>query len=282
MRQALLRLALLAIIILVVFGMYRLLTIRPLDPVSVLPYRQDSSLVFVDPGRDDRAPPYTRAALEMAVQAGADGVYLPLYLSRDGALVVLLSPDLGQISDGSGLVSELALEELSRLDAAYRFDPQGDGSYPLRGDGVRVLTLDEVLQAFPDLRVIASLQEPSLPSVAALLQATDLREARQRMLAVVNDQQLAETLRQQAPDLATAFTESEATAFLTTVQLRLTPFYRPAAPVLLLAADDVTDRLVRAAHSRGVSVAAISDGGDPADVLQSPLDSAVDGVIIAQ
>jgi hypothetical protein len=44
----------------------------------------------------------------------------------------------------------------------------------------------------------------------------------------------------------------------------------------------VTDRLVRAAHSRGVSVAAISERGDPVEVLQSPLGSSVDGVIIAQ
>lgn len=277
MRQALARLALLAIVILVIFGIYRLLTIRPLDPVPVMPYRQDSPLLFIDPGQSESAPPYTMAVLEEAVQVGADGVYLPLYLSRDGRLVVLASPDLAQVSDGTGRVSELTLEDLSGLDAAFRFDPRGDGSYPLRGQGVRLLTLDEVLQAFPNLRIIADLQEPTLPSVAALLQTTDLREARQRVLAVVDDQQLAGTLRQQAPDLATALTESEAAAFLTTVRLQLSPFYRPAAPALLLAADEVTDRLVRAAHSRGVSVAAITAEGQIADGLQSLLD----GVIIS-
>src|SRR6185436_17404309 len=43
--------------------------------------------------------------------------------------------------------------ELKRLDAAYRFTPDGGASYPLRGRGVGLSTIREVLEAFPHARI---------------------------------------------------------------------------------------------------------------------------------
>ncbi|MCS6845379.1 MAG: hypothetical protein NZ528_13820 [Caldilineales bacterium] len=258
MRQFIVRLVLFLFVALVVFGLYRLVTIRPLSRPPFFPEQHAGPLRLADAGRSATAPPYTLAALQAAQQEGADGFYLPLWLTRDGQLVAAPSADLAEFTNGSGRIAQYTAAELAALDAAYRFDPGGTGTYPWRGRGQRLLTLAEILQAFPEQRVVADVQAAELATVAALLQAVDGQNARGRVLAKVEGQQLVEALRAQAPDLATAYTEGEARAFVTAYRLRLTPFYRPAAPALILPADQLSGRLVRAAHSRGVEVIAVA------------------------
>jgi len=115
--------------------------------------------------------------------------------------------------------------------------------------------------------------------VAALLQAIDAVDARARVLAVVDHPLLANTLREKAPDLGTAATSAEAAAFLTTQRFRLTPFYRPVAPALLLAGDEIDKRLVAAARGRGIHLIALAGQQDSA-ALQALVDAGVEGVVV--
>jgi glycerophosphoryl diester phosphodiesterase len=249
MRQFLLRLLLLSLVVLVIFGVYRLLTIRPLANVA---FFQDLPLLTaVDSAAPVDAPPYSLAAFEAARRAGANSLYLPVVLTRDGVLVVAGAP-----------VDQLTLAELES-----------------RGPTERVVTLHDALAAYPDLRAVVVVRQPSLQGLAALLQAIDANGARPRVLAVVDHPLLAGTLREQAPDLATATTTAEANAFLTTKRLRLTPFYRPAAPAMLLEGSQINKRLVDAARSRGIHLLALPDQQSTA-APQTLIDAGVDGVIL--
>ena len=278
MRQFLVRLVAFLAVILVIFGLYRLITVQPLKPSAFFAPVAQAPLVIADTGRLSQAPPYTLAAFEAAQQAGATGFYLPVHLTRDGELVVLGSADLAQLTERSELVSQLTLAEVQGLDAGYRFDPAGDGSFPWRGKNQRVLSLQDVLVAFPDESMVIRIEEPNFASVAALLQAVDATGSRPRLLAIVDEPQLANTLRSQAPDLATANTSAEAGAFLATQRLRLTPFYRPAAPGWILDGDRVSSPLVKSAHSRGIHVLAVASD-QPSEILSQWLKAGVDGVV---
>jgi glycerophosphoryl diester phosphodiesterase len=279
MRQSLGRLILLVVVVVLIFGMYRLLTVQPLEQAAFFDSGRWPYLMVADTGQGMDAPPYTTAAFDAALQAGASGLYLPLWQTADGHLAVLGSPDLSLSTDGSGQVSDLTLAELASLDAGYRFDPAGDGSYPWRGQGQHPLSLPAVLEAYPEARLVVSLEQPNLTGLAALLQAVDAAGARDRVLAVVDDQQLVDTLRQQAPGLATTYTAQETDGFLAADRLRLVAFYRPAAQALILDGDQIGQRLVRAAHSRGVSV--LARGGPAASdtEMQGWIDQGADGVI---
>ncbi len=249
MRQFLLRLFLLLLVVVVIFGLYRLLTIRPLDNVAF--FRDQPGLAAVDSASPAGAPPYSLAAFDAARQAGANGLYLPVHLTRDGVLVVTNSD-----------VGELALAELSSVDTF-----------------ANAVTLHDTLAAYGDMRAIVELRQPSLQGVAALLQAIDANGARDRVLAVVDHPLLANTLRQQAPDLGTAVTTPEANSFLATQRFRLTPFYRPVAPAILLAGDQINKRLVDSARNRGIHLVALSGQQDGA-ALQGLVDAGVDGVVV--
>jgi glycerophosphoryl diester phosphodiesterase len=249
MRQFFFRLVLLFLVVLVIFGIYRLLTIRPLDNVAF--FRDQPLLAAVDSRSPAGEPSYSLAAFDAARQAGANGLYLPVALTRDGVLVVT---DSG--------VAELTLAELRSLDAFGG-----------------IVTLQEALAAHPDLRAIVVLRQPSLQALAAFLQAVDANDARSRVLAVVDHPLLADTLREQAPDLGTATTTAETSAFLATRRFRLTPFYRPAAPAMLLSGEQIDRRLVDSARSRGVHVLALADGAQ-AGAAQALANAGVDGVIV--
>jgi glycerophosphoryl diester phosphodiesterase len=79
-----------------------------------------------------------------------DGTSLDMDVRRtaDGQIVVIHDVTTGRTCDEDWVVTERTLAELQTLDAAYRFDPRGDRSYPLRGHGIRIPTLDEVLSLF--------------------------------------------------------------------------------------------------------------------------------------
>lgn len=280
MRQFTIRLVLFLSVLLVIFGIYRLVTIRPLPPVPFFADAPDTPLIIADSAQASDAPPYTMAAFEAAQQAGAHGLYLPLWLTRDGQLIAAPSPDVSVFSAASGQIAAMTVAELAALDAGYDFDPAGAGDFSWRDRGQRLLTLPEILETFPNLRIVADLQAPELASLAALLQAVDARDARPRVLAVVDDQQLVEALRQQAPDLATAYTSGETRAFMTTERLRLTPFYRPAAPAVILPGDAVDARLARAAHGRGVAV--LAEAGASVAERDRLVGIGLDGLIVPQ
>lgn len=242
MRQFLFRLILVLLVVLVIFGIYRLLTIRPLDNVAF--FRDRPGLAAVDSVSPAGARPYTLAAFQAARQAGVNGLYLPVYLTRDGVLVV-----------ADSAVSQQTLAELE--------------------GGV---ALQEVLTAFPELRAIVALRQPTLQGVAALLQAIDGADARTRVLAAVDHPLLANTLREQAPDLGTAATSAEAAAFLAMERFGLAPFYRPAAPALLLPGDEIDKALVGAARGRGIHLVALAGQQGSAE-LQALIDAGVDGLV---
>lgn len=250
MRQFLFRLILLLLVVLVIFGLYRLLTIRPLDNIAF--FQDQPGLAAVDSVRLAGASAPSLAAFDAARQAGVNGLFLPVDLTRDGVLVVTDSD-----------VSDLALAELAAVDTF-----------------AGAATLQDALASQPELRAIVELRQPSLQGVAALLQAIDANDARGRVLAVVDHPLLAGILREQAPDLGTATTLAETNAFLATQRFRLTPFYRPAAPAMLLQASQIDRRLVAGAHSRGIHLVALAAGADAA-ALQRLVDSGVDGVVVA-
>lgn len=78
---------------------------------------------------------------------------LDLQCSRDGQLMAIHDPTVDRTTDGTGRVDELDLDELRRFDAGHAFTPDRGRSHPFRGQGVRIPTLEEVLETVPDLAV---------------------------------------------------------------------------------------------------------------------------------
>ncbi len=81
-------------------------------------------LVIAHRGFSAAAPENTLAAFRKAADAGADGIELDVHVSKDDRLVVCHDEKLDRTTDGRGLIAEHTWEELSRLDAGRRFEPE--------------------------------------------------------------------------------------------------------------------------------------------------------------
>lgn len=95
------------------------------------------TLVIAHRGDVENAPENTLPAFESAIQQGADGVELDVYLSTDEELVVHHNHYLGATNAGSGPVGDHTLAQLRELDAGSWFGAQYVGE--------KIPTLDEVL-----------------------------------------------------------------------------------------------------------------------------------------
>ncbi|MCL4531937.1 MAG: glycerophosphodiester phosphodiesterase, partial [Actinobacteria bacterium] len=78
------------------------------------------------------------ASFDLAVRQKADLIELDVQLTRDEVLVVMHDPAVDRTTDGRGLVKDMTLAEVRRLNAAARF--------PAATGPERVPTLDEVLE----------------------------------------------------------------------------------------------------------------------------------------
>ena len=90
-------------------------------------------------GYSAKYPENTILAFRKAIEAGADGVELDVWLTKDGEVVVIHDETVDRTSNGSGKVKEMALEELKELDF---------------GNGERIPTLEEVFEALPEDAIV--------------------------------------------------------------------------------------------------------------------------------
>lgn len=100
------------------------------------------------------APENTVVSIERAIQGGAQAIEVDVHVSADGRLVTIHDDTVDRTTDGSDPVESMTLAEIRRLDAGHRFTPDRGRSFPYRGTGVRVPTLDEAVAAAAGLPMI--------------------------------------------------------------------------------------------------------------------------------
>jgi len=101
-------------------------------------------------------------AFRVAVEVwGVDMLETDAHLTSDGEVVLVHDPTVDRTCNGKGPIASMSLQQVRTLDAGFHFrDLNGETSF--RGRGVRVPTLNEVLEAFPDTRVNVETKSPEV------------------------------------------------------------------------------------------------------------------------
>lgn len=124
---------------------------KPVQKVKIMPYFSGKSpYIFAHRGGMKLAPEHTMAAFNKSAQLEVDGFEIDIRLTKDEHIVVLHDAAVDRVSNGSGLVYDHTLEELRQLDFGYSYR-DANGEYPFRGE--RIVTLEELINAFPNLRI---------------------------------------------------------------------------------------------------------------------------------
>lgn len=106
------------------------------------------------------APENTIESFAQAVALGADAIELDVHLSADGIPVVHHDRTLSRTTDVSGEIARMTFAELRRADAGARFSSDGGRTWPYRGAGHRIPSLEEVVEAFPSTPLLVEIKAP--------------------------------------------------------------------------------------------------------------------------
>ncbi len=93
-------------------------------------------------------PENTLRAFLLALAQGADALETDLHLTADGHVVASHDATLSRMAGVPVVIRRATLEELRRCDVGWGFVDR-DGGRPFLGRGLRVPTLEELLDAFP-------------------------------------------------------------------------------------------------------------------------------------
>ena len=129
---------------------------------------QSTTIAFAHRGGGGEAPENTLPAFEAAVAMGYRYLETDVQLTRDGALLAFHDSSLDRLTDRFGRISGLSFAEVREADAGYAFSPDGGLTFPFRGTGVVVPTLEELLTRWDDvyLNIDAKSDDTVAPLVA--------------------------------------------------------------------------------------------------------------------
>jgi glycerophosphoryl diester phosphodiesterase len=240
-------------------------------------------LVIGHRGCAGEVPENTLESFARGLECGAVILESDVHLTRDGVPVLVHDDDVARVSEGTGRVAELPLAELRRLDAGFRFSPDG-ASHPFRGKGLRVPTLREAFEAFPAARFNLELKQdlPGIVEASVALVAQFERADRTLLTAEQGAlmRRLCARLEAEAVPAARGASAEEVQAFVRCALDGEAPAPGPLAlqvPVDFRGQPLVTARFVDFAHRHGMQVHAWTVN-DPAEMTRL-LDLGVDGLV---
>lgn len=152
------------------------------------------------------APEETMEAFAASYALGVDVFEIDINSTSDDVLVLMHDTTIDRTTDGTGSVNDFTWDELSQLDAAYFYTEDEGATYPLRGTGVTVARLDEVLAAYPDMLYLIESKQTSPGITQAIIDVVDAAGMRDQVaLASFTDAEVLE-FRDLAPDILTTLT----------------------------------------------------------------------------
>lgn len=164
-----------ALLLTATLGMSQALPVSSNASCPTSRFRSNPPLVIAHASSSYFGPPNTLEMLRAAVRAGADVVDADVRLSADGVLVAAHDDDLSGTSNGKGSLRTQSFSALRKLDFGWAWkDPQGRMSR--RGEGVKIPSVEEVLNAFPNRQISLEFKvtggEATLCSLLRRLQRT--------------------------------------------------------------------------------------------------------------
>jgi glycerophosphoryl diester phosphodiesterase len=239
-------------------------------------------LVMAHQGGKGLWPENTLYAFKRAVELGVDVLEMDIHSTADGVLVVMHDDTVDDTTDGSGPIRGLTLQEIKALDAGYLWTPDDGQTFPYRGQGITVPTVEEVFAAIPatPMNIEIKQTEPSLAEpFCTLIRNYDMAGW---VLVASFDGKTIQEFRRACPEVATSTAEKEVIALFALSRVLLEAAFSPRAeavqvPEYRSGLHVLTPRLVDAAHGRNLQVHAWTIN-DPDD-MRRLVALGVDGII---
>jgi glycerophosphoryl diester phosphodiesterase len=245
-------------------------------------FEQKEFMVIAHQGGEQLRPSNTMPAFEHAVELGVDVLEMDIHQTKDGVLILMHDDTVDRTTDGSGSIKEMTLAEIKALDAGHYWTDDEGATYPYRGQGITVPTLEELFQTFPDMPMNIEIKQDS-PSIVepfcALIHEYNMAD---KVLIPTFHPDTMNEFREKCPDIATSMTEPEIRLFYGLNTARLSSFFSPPGQAFQVPESSgglqiITPRFVEKAQKRNIAVH-VWTVNDPAD-MERLIDTGIDGII---
>ena len=254
-------------------------------PAPIHPYYAadlNYPLVIAHQGGDGLWPGDTMFAFQNAANLGVDVLEMDVHITKDGVLVLMHDEAVDRTTDGTGEIESMNLVELKKLDAGYDWSDDDGATFPFRGQGVTIPTMEEVFNAFPDMHLTIEIKKTNASMAKPFCDLIRKHHMQDKVLiASFHDDKLKE-FRETCPEVATSSAKNETTAFVLLTKPFLGSFYSPKFFSLQVPEESsgitvMTPAFVKAAHERNLAVEpwTIND----AETMKKLIDWGVDGII---
>jgi glycerophosphoryl diester phosphodiesterase len=269
---------------LVLLSLVLLLIFTPDAPAHSYYDNSPRPLVIAHQGGDGIWPGDTMYAFEKAVEIGADVLEMDAHITKDGEIVLMHDETVDDTTDGTGLIEDLTLAELKRLDAAYRWSID-DNTFPFRGQGIQVQTLNEVFERFPQMRYVIEIkltQNPIDKPLCGLIRGYNMQD---RVIVASFHDEAIQNFRKTCPEVATSASRTEVRNFVLLGKVFLSGFIAPGYQAIQPPYDPkeslnipiMTERFIREAHAKNIKVEPWTVN-DP-ELMKQYIEWGVDGII---
>jgi glycerophosphoryl diester phosphodiesterase len=227
-------------------------------------------------------PENTLYAFEGAVEMGVDVLEMDIHTTADGVMVVMHDDTVDRTTNGSGPILSFTLDELKDLDAGYTWSPDDGQTFPYRGQGITVPTVEEVFTAFPGVPLNIEIKQKEPSMVAPFCQLIRDHNLVGKVLVASFDEETIAEFRVACPEVATSTGTTETVLLFVLSRLFLEDTYGPPAdaaqvPEYRSGLHVLAPRFVDAAHNRNLEVHAWTINEE--DDMQRMITLGVDGII---
>jgi glycerophosphoryl diester phosphodiesterase len=252
-----------------------------------MPYYEDvnRTQVIAHQGGDGVWPGDTMYAFEKAVEIGADVLEMDAHITKDGRIVLMHDETVDDTTDGTGLIEDMTLEELKKLDAAYQWSKDGGQTFPYRGQGIQVPTLDELFQEFPQMLYVIEIKLTENPIEKPMCDLIHEYNMQDKVLIASFHDDVMKNFRETCPDVATSASRTEVRNYVLPGKAFLWGFYiphfqsiqPPYDPKDSLNIPIMTERFIRESHAKNIKVEPWTV--DDPELMKQYIEWGVDGII---
>ena len=182
-------------------------------------------------------PTHTIEAYDQALQDGADMLELDVHQTLDGVIVVMHDATLDDTTSCTGVIKEMTFAEIRDCDAGYHFTKDGGTTYPYRGMGLVVPSLEEVFERYPDTAVNIEIKQGDPSLVDDLVDLIRQYEFEDKMVGAAFSSEVIIELRNAAPEIATSLSLDESSDYWFKSLSPIDPAYVPAGEFLQLPVE---------------------------------------------
>ncbi|MFH0976699.1 MAG: glycerophosphodiester phosphodiesterase [Spirochaetota bacterium] len=162
-------------------------------------------MVFAHRGASKNFPENTMPAFKRAAELGVDYIETDVRFTKDEKFALIHDESIDRITNGTGLVSSYTMDELKRFDAAYHFINDNGKTFPYRSQGIEMMSIDELLTAFPDLKFDIDIKDKNPSQIKRFVEIIDKYNAYDRVIACSKHYVNLNAIRRMCPQIITAF-----------------------------------------------------------------------------